>query len=442
MKFEFQHSQVSEKEISGNLLPILDRIHDQLKKGYIFSSEKNLPKDKRQPIDGFITEEGIPTFHSYKSDIGKIISSAEKIRSLKPSLRNLIIIGNGGSITSSKAFYNALSERCEPRACTFVGSKLYVIDSQEPTYIAKVKKTTHPDDSIVLPISKSGNTQGVLDALNPFMSWDYSTGSITTIGEKAGKLYPMISEYIRSRGDDPDELLIPHPPIGGRYTGRTPVGTLPLAILGMEEEDLRELDEGAKKMYSICGPKVPVETNPALKFASMLYKLDIEKGYSQIYAPMYSHGLSGFSALITQLLHESSCKNGMGQTLSAYVGPECQHHSNQRLFGGRKNMAAVFITVEKQQVSGLNSLDGLPLENALEFEFNGTYEDCKNHGIPSFHLELEELSPRECGALLAFSHYAFGVYPSLLRDVHPFDQPQVETSKEISRNIRKKHLSN
>jgi glucose-6-phosphate isomerase len=103
-------------------------------------------------------------------------------------------------------------------------------------------------------------------------------------------------------------------------------------------------------------------------------------------------------------------------------------------------MTAVFFTVGEPQAGGLKTSTGVPLERALRFEYEGTRDTAAGEGIPNFTVELDGLSPREVGELLAFVQYAFGVYPALLRDVNPFDQPQVESSKQISRELREKYL--
>jgi len=110
-----------------------------------------------------------------------------------------VLIGNGGSISSAKAFYEALSGRCEPRSCTLLGSELHVVDSMEPGLIAQVKRRSGAEDSVVLPVSKSGNTQGVLDALNPFIGWGYNLAAVTTKGSKAGRLYGLVKGILASR---------------------------------------------------------------------------------------------------------------------------------------------------------------------------------------------------------------------------------------------------
>ncbi|MFH1054916.1 MAG: hypothetical protein V1744_02345 [Candidatus Altiarchaeota archaeon] len=439
MEVDFANSQAPLDAVCGRLSVELGRIHNQLSRGYLFESDKNLPEDKRQVVDGYVTEDGTPTFQSYKADIKAVVKSAEYIRKAYGRPSNVVVIGNGGSITGAESFYNALIEYSKPGTYAGRDSRLYVVDSQEPGPIARIRRECPLDDTVVLPISKSGNTQSLDDVLDVFIKWKYNLAAVTTKGGKVGRLYGRVKEVLSKRGLDAEKLIVDHPPIGGRYTGRTPVSTLPLALLGMSEKHLKGLDDGAKKMYSQVNPKVQFDSNPALKLAAALHYLELEKGCAEIFAPMYSHALEGFAHLTTQLLHESSCKLGRGQTILTSVGPECQHHTTQRFFGGRRDMAAVFFTVD-QDDSGLKTSTGVPLEKALQFEYEGTRDDATKQGIPTFTVKIDELTPKETGGLLAFLQYAFGVYPSLLRDVNPFDQPQVENSKHISRELREKYL--
>jgi glucose-6-phosphate isomerase len=153
-----------------------------------------------------------------------------------------------------------------------------------------------------------------------------------------------------------------------------------------------------------------------------------------------------------QLCHESFGKDGKGQTYFAHEAPESQHHTNQRFFGGRKNIAGFFTgsdsflhptvnsypsSVHSVQLKGhaLFDINKIPLEKSLEFELNGTMEDARISAIPFAHLSIAGFNPLEIGGLTAFWQL-FAVYSSVLRNVDPFDQPQVENSKVISFNKR------
>lgn len=441
---DFSNAGATLEEIQENLPRELDRIQKQLKPGYVFESDKALPLEKRESVENFTTKDGIPTFQAYRPDTRGIVEAARKIMNKYGNPRNIIVVGNGGSVKSAKAFYDALVRLSD------LEKRLFVLDTIDPDQIAYLKKKFGPKDTLVVAVSKSGDTQGVLDAFDQFIG-EYSLAAVTTKPKpedspetlKKRRLYHKVKEALNAKGlgEHAEEMIIDHPPVGGRYSGRTPAGILPLALLGVSERELKALDEGARKTYKQIESKVHADRNPALMLAAALYYLEKTRGYTKIFAPMYGQRLEGFGQLITQILHESSGKNGRGQIILASAGPECQHHTNQLLFGGPKDMACVFFTITKPRETKLKASDGVPLQKALQFEYEGTRDNATEEGISNITVSVDEINPESVGAMLAFIHYAFGVYPSLLRDVNPFDQPQVERSKEISRELRRRRLS-
>jgi glucose-6-phosphate isomerase len=246
--------------------------------------------------------------------------------------------------------------------------------------------------------------------------------------------------------------IIPHPDVGGRFSGLTSSALAPALFFNM---DIDNIDNGARAMYARCAPSVRIEENPALQLACVLYLLE-KKRYSEIFCPIYSSKLACFSNLIVQLMHESVCKKGRGQTIYCADAPESQHHTNQRFFGGKKNVLGLFVTVNEQHDSGsrvkvpepikhiavrggtLGDIDNVPYHKSLEFEFEGTFRDAVSKKIPCIRLSLDKISAFSVGEFTGFWHYV-AVYSAILRDVNPYDQPEVEYSKEISFELRKRH---
>lgn len=359
-----------------------------------------------------------PLFLSYHPDIEAMKTLTEKYAHVK----KILVIGHGGSITTFMGFYEALKEESSKR--------VYFLNTVDPDYIWELKQNLHPAESLVIAISKSGETTTQIEALTQFL--DYPLLVI------AGK-----GSTLANIGNKVGAEIFDHPPIGGRYTGLTEVALLPAAICGIP---VSELIRGAEDLYAQF-----YEDNIAWKTASVLYELE-KNGYVDVFLPFYSHGLYSFSTLIVQLCHESFGKALKGQTYAAFEAPESQHHTNQRFFGGQKNMAGLFISQDvfnHLEVTNINPslhsipfknghleiLNKIPLEKSMHFELQGTLEDAKIHGIPTIHLQLLRRSSYETGFFVAFWHL-FAVYSSLLRGVNPFDQPQVENSKTISYNKR------
>ena len=153
---------------------------------------------------------------------------------------------------------------------------------------------------------------------------------------------------------------------------------------------------------------------------------------------------------MVQLLHETTGKGGLGQTIYGDLGPETQHHTNQRFFGGRKNVMGFFVVNEepfartipmvKIPVSlrelpirdgKLGDLDGVPFGKGLQYDYEGTRDEATAKNIPHLTVRLKDASPFSVGFFLSFLHY-FSVYSALLRNQNPFDQPEVEGAKARS----------
>lgn len=355
-----------------------------------------------------------PEFIAYQPDFELI----QKLSAEYASFKHILIIAHGGSLTSFYGFYQALSHQA--------GKDAYFLSTVDPDYIYELKRKLKPDDTLVLAISKSGENITQIEMLAQFMQ--YPLLVIT------GKSSPLraIAEKLKAK-------IITHPSIGGRFSGLTEVALVPAGIAGL---DIKGLKSGAESFYTLYQKE-----NLAWKAASVLYQLE-EQGFVDVFMPFYSHNLFGMSNLIVQLCHESFGKGGRGQTYFAHEAPESQHHTNQRFFGGRKNICGFFLSSESVVHEIINSyppqihsvqmkgralfdIDKIPLQKALEFELVGTMEDARIQGIPLLHLTIGGFNSKEMGSLVAFWQL-YAVYASVLRGVNPFDQPQVENSKQIS----------
>lgn len=355
-----------------------------------------------------------PAFLSYEPKFDEMERIVEQYKDFK----NLVIVGHGGSITSFYGMYHALREQAS--------KQVYIVSTVDPDYIKEITDFLDPKDTLVIAISKSGETVTQIEAVFQFINYPllFITGAMGPLAE--------IAEQLKAQ-------IVLHPPIGGRYTGMTEVALLPAALCGF---DVRAMYTSAREHYALYK-----ENNISFKAANILWQLE-EKGFVDVFMPIYDAHLFAVSAVIVQLCHESFGKDGTGQTYFAHPAPESQHHTNQRFFGGRKNIAGWFMATEKPltdittHVPGnikttsikhktMGALDGIPLSVALKAELDGTLEDAKLKNIPTVLQTIPQRTPAEVGMLIAFWQL-YAIYSSLLRNVNPFDQPQVENSKQIS----------
>ena len=356
-------------------------------------------------------------YFDYLEDLNYLKREADKIDF---KFENIVVIGNGGAITSFKAFDGALC-----------GSKnSYFVDSPDPALIRKVKRMCKIADTVVVAISKSGTTLGVIEALMSFLAYKViviTEGEEGTLRQIANKMKLQIVE---------------HPNISGRYSGATSAGLFPALLCGINIDEIASGIEGGYKYKS-----------EAWSLAKYYYELE-RKGYLEVYVSCYSWLLSDFRTLIAQLMHESVCKSGRGQTFYFSEAPESQHHTNQRFLGGKKNTIGTFIISKSwfddrkievpKEIEDLDSkglelkkLNGITYQQALLAEYHGTKTEADRLSIPNITIELPEVTNQSVGELLAFWQLV-AFYSAILRNVDPFNEPAVTNSKHITTEEIKK----
>jgi len=85
-----------------------------------------------------------PEFVSYRPDFELIKKLAVKYQKYD----NILIIGQGGSVSSLIGFYHALIESTD--------KKIYFLSTIDPDYVYELKHKLKSDNTLVIAISKSG----------------------------------------------------------------------------------------------------------------------------------------------------------------------------------------------------------------------------------------------------------------------------------------------
>jgi glucose-6-phosphate isomerase len=373
-------------------------------------------------IDGLLDDLrkcDVPSFASHQEDI----SLLEEEASIISGKRKIIVIGHGGSITTFKGILGSVGRFND-------GKEFFLVDTVDPVHLKYIKDRTSPDDTHVIAISKSGNTLTVLEALSVFEG--YSTTAVTETG------YGALRKIAKARGwgivDVPGE-------IGGRFSGGTASAILPSLVLGI---DVEEYISGLKEAYRSAR-----EDDELINLSGAFYLVE-RVGKRTIFMPVYSKGLSAFNDLVTQLFHETLSKGRKGMTVLCHEGPECQHHTNQRILDGPEDVATLFVLVEGERGSciewndiqaeykgvPMNEMGGYDLRKAISSEASGVMGSMDELGAPYGSITLLGESEKEIGFYVGMMQY-LAYYFAMLRKVNPFDQPAVEKAKEIALGNRK-----
>ena len=384
----------------------------------------------------------IPTV---ETNLEEIKSAAKKINDTSDYL---VCIGIGGSYLGHRAVIDALDGTYK-KTRTKV---LYSGNSMNSYALKQVLDEIGDKDFSVNVISKSGTTtepavafrifkQALIDKYGEEEA--YSRIYATTDANK-GALHDEAVENGYTRFIVPDN-------VGGRYSVLTPVGLLPIAVAGI---DIDELISGAKEQTK--------ETDGIYAYAAIRSEL-AEKGYDVEILATFEPRLAYFNEWWKQLFGESEGKNNHGIWPASTVYTTDLHSLGQYIQQVRRNIietvvkittepatstttsqqpstetaapassytATPLITVPKfgQDQDGLGYLEGKSLDYIASKALEATVDAHRAGGIPVFELEIEELSARTIGHLIFFFEYACAI-SAKLQGVNPFDQPGVEAYK-------------
>jgi len=223
--------------------------------------------------------------------------------------------------------------------------------------------------------------------------------------------------------------------VGGRFSVLTPVGLLPIAVGGV---DINELLQGARDMAACCS-EPDMMKNPAVLYAA-IRNLLLQKGRSIEILAGFEPSLHFFGEWWKQLFGESEGKNGKG-IYPDYLDFSTDLHSmGQWIQEGVRSVFETFLVVEEpradvkvpadeQNSDNLNYLSDKSLSWINLRAYEGVSAAHLEGDVPSTALRIPKLDAYHVGQLIYFFEYAVAVSGYLL-GVNPFDQPGVESYKK------------
>ncbi len=362
---------------------------------------------------------------------------------------DVIVLGIGGSALGTKALLGALRgpgwNEWDDEAREYY-PRLTVLDNIDPSIVHNVLKRVDPRRALVNVISKSGNTAETLAQYIVVRAWlDEALGEaasrhlVFTTDPEAGALREIATRESIATLDVP-------PSVGGRFSVLSPVGLLPLALVGIDIKAL--LSGAARAIDQAAGTEL--EDNPAALFAGLMWAADTTAGSRiQVLMP-YSDRLREFGAWYCQLWAESLGKKldrqgsvvHAGPTPLAAVGATDQHSLVQLFMEGPHDKVVSFITVEDPGCDvPIPELPDLPeaaaylpghtLGRLLDAEYQATARALAEAGRMNLTLGLPDLAPATIGELVMFFQLSVG-YAGVWYGVNPFDQPGVELGKRLT----------
>ena len=223
--------------------------------------------------------------------------------------------------------------------------------------------------------------------------------------------------------------------VGGRYSVLTAVGLLPIAVAGIDIDEMMSGAAEARETYS--NPNV--SENECYQYAAVrnaLYK----KGKTVEMMVNFEPALHYFGEWWKQLYGESEGKDSKGIFPAAADFSSDLHSMGQYIQEGRRDIFETVVNVvkptrevvleaEESDLDGLNYLAGQTIDFVNKKAFQGTLLAHVDGGVPNLIIDLPELSAYSFGYLVYFFEKACAMSGYIL-GVNPFDQPGVEAYKK------------
>ena len=420
IKVNFEYTRVFEKNVMKYAKQVAE-IHKKL-------HEK---ADNENEFCGWLN---LPTNYD-KDEFEKIKKAAKKIQSNSDIL---LVIGIGGSYLGARAVIESLTNtfyNMQDKSIRKTPQILYVGNNLSTNYINDLIDYIGDKDISINVISKSGTTTEPAIAFRIFreiMENKYSLKEarsriyVTTDANK-GALKELAKKEKYTTFVIPDN-------VGGRYSVLTAVGLLPIAVAGININELMEGARIAQDRYSDDNLKY----NECYKYAvirNILYEKEKNTEILVSYEPKMHYFIEWWK----QLFGESEGKEQKGIYPSGAEFTTDLHSLGQYIQEGRRNLFETVINIEKSNndimmkleeddLDKLNYLEGKTLDFVNKKAMEGTIAAHTDGDVPNILINIEKLDANNMGQLIYFFELACAMSGSIL-GINPFNQPGVEKYK-------------
>jgi glucose-6-phosphate isomerase len=345
----------------------------------------------------------------------------------------IVVIGIGGSSLGTRAIYDFLKHKND------YDKSLYFLESTDPIILKATLKQIDFQDSFFIVISKSGST---IETISNFKYIKSIVQIDKTNCAVVSELHSDLDKFAKNEGLSSFEIA---KNVGGRFSVFSNVGLLPLAIIGV---DIDNLLNGCKKLYNSFFDKQEYY-EPIMQKARFLVENKNRFNINVLFS--YSSLLESFNKWYIQLWGESLGKiniNGTRQALTpiGLIGPIDQHSFLQLIIDGKRDKTVTFIKIKdfdediKIPNIDLNSLEHIDYINNLEFsklldaQANATIKAVEaQNDIPCDVLTIRTLDEYNIAKLMFTYQLLTSVIGKFLQ-IDTYNQPGVEDGKIILKN--------
>jgi len=346
--------------------------------------------------------------------------------------KHIVVLGVGGSSLGARAIYEFLLPSNN------YDKDLIFLETVDPLKINQCLKKVDLNNTHFVIISKSGSTIETLSIVKYIDSLvEINKENTTIVSEAKSKL----TEFANNNNIKAFDLA---ENIGGRFSVFSVVGLVPLAMVGV---DIDNLMNGCKRVCDSFFDKGDYY-KPIIRKARFLVE---NKGRFNINAIFsYSSSLDSFNKWYVQLWAESLGKvnfNNTRQALTpvALVGPVDQHSFLQLIMDGVRDKTITFIKIndlkDKTKIPNNSKgkfdlfeqkyVDGLSFNSLLNTQADSTIESVKEQkDIPCDVVTISAIDEYNIAKLMFSYQLLVSCIGSFLQ-INTYDQPGVESGKII-----------
>ncbi len=311
--------------------------------------------------------------------------------------RHAVLLGMGGSSLAPEVMTKVVEGE---RGCL----ELRVLDSTDPAAVDAVEAELDLERTLFVVASKSGGTTETASFHAHFyevlrrLDGDHAGHHFVAITDEGTALQRQALEQ------DFRAVFVNPSDIGGRYSALSFFGLVPAVLAGL---DLERILDGARRMAAACAADVAPGENPALQLGLKLGELALA-GRDKLTLVTPAR-LAPLGAWVEQLVAESTGKEGVG-----ILPVDLEPLGPPEVYGDDRVFVVVGLKGEEVDDERLAALVAA--------------------GHPVLRHELAE--PHEIGGEFLRWELATAVAGAVL-GIDPFDQPNVQESKDNTRALLK-----
>jgi len=377
-------------------------------------------------------KESIGYYNLPYQDTTKIKAYAKEIQQ-----KHIVIIGIGGSSLGTRAIYEFLLPSND------YTKTLHFLETTDPLEINHTLSKIDLKNSHFIIVSKSGTTIETISIFKYVASLiAIDNNNCTIISEEGSKLANFASS-------NKIKIFTLDKNIGGRFSVFSVVGLLPLAMVGI---DIDNLLNGCKKVQDSFFLQTTYY-KPIISKARFLVENKHRFNINVLFS--YSSSLESFNKWYIQLWGESLGKinvNGTRQALTpiGLVGPVDQHSFLQLIVEGKRDKTVTFIKIDdlkcnikvsKNSLKGFDALDyidGLKFSTLINKQADATIEAIENEkDIPCDVITISTVDEYNIAKLM-FTYQLLTSCIGNFVQINTYDQPGVEAGKIILKNTLQK----